>query len=107
MEFTNGRKAIEKTIRGLDGFTVPEIRDSRDGRILLTVDADTLDGIYLACEELQESGGRWDEILKAIHAYNEFKKAQAVVAAYEHPARVAAVRETFLGRRAEPLIVKQ
>jgi len=98
---------MEKTIRCLDGFTVLEIRDSRDDRILLTVDADTLDGIRMACEEMKKSGGRWDEILKAIHAYNEFKNAQAVVAAYEHPARVDAVRETLLGRRAEPLIAKK
>jgi hypothetical protein len=98
MEFTNGRKAMETTIRGLDGFTVPEIRDSRDGRILLTVDADTLDGILMACEELKETS-RCDDIIKAIHAYNEFKKAQAVVSNYERPERIAAVKETFLGRR--------
>lgn len=100
MEFTHGRKAIEKTCRGLDGFTVPEIRDSRDGRILLTVDADTLDGIREACEEMEKSGGRWDELLKAIHSYNDFKNAQAVVAAY----RPADKRKIDYGHAGVPLI---
>jgi hypothetical protein len=106
MEFTHGRKQMEKTVRGLLGFTVPEIRDSRDGRITLTVDADDFDAILMACEEMEKSGGRWDELLKAIYAYNEFKKAQAVVAAYEFPERAAAVQEC-MSRRAVPLIIKK
>jgi hypothetical protein len=77
------------------------ILDSKGGRILLTVDADTLDEIRMACEEMKKSGDYLDDFLKAIYAYNDYKNAQAVVAAYEHPARAEAVKEVFSGREAK------
>ena len=100
MQFTNGKTSIEKPVRGLAGFTVPEIYDTKDNRIKLIVDDDTLDGIRFACEEASKSGKRWDDLLKAICAYQRYKDAKKVVAAYEAPMRAAVVKEVFAGRKA-------
>jgi hypothetical protein len=87
MQFTHGKLGIEKTCRGLKGYVVPEIYDYKDGgRIELIVDEDTLDGIRAACEDASKDGGRWDELLKAIHSYNEYKKAQRLVTQYSNAA---------------------
>ena len=75
------------------------IVDSKDGRILMSVDGCTLNAILEAC--LDKYGQRLEELIAAIHSYQEYKRAQTLVAAYEQPARIAAIKEAFLGRTAK------
>jgi len=80
--------------------SVTTIVDSKDGRHLLSVDGCTLNAIFEAITVTSEP--RLYELVCAIRSYQEYKRAQATVAAYEMPARSQAIRETFLGKGKTP-----
>jgi hypothetical protein len=66
-------------------FFVPEVRYVGTGMFTLTVDADTLAGILLACKEGQEwmadcagiNETRWDALVDEIEANQEYKALES------------------------------
>lgn len=75
------------------------ILDSKDGGILMSVDGCTLNAVLEAC--VAKPNSRLEELISAIRDYQEYKRAQKLVAAYEQPERIEAIKATFAGRRAK------